>query len=192
MAIVLIFHHAQGRTAGMNAFAELLRAAGHDVHCPDYYSGHTFTTLEEGLGFADRMGFDTVIEHGTRAAMGLDAKTVYIGFSLGVLPAQKLAQTRSGACGAILVSSCIPLGEFAGTWPQGVPVQIHAMDADPIFVAEGDLDAARDLVNHSLDAALFLYPGHSHLFTDPGLPDYDQPAAELFTTRVLAFLADLD
>ncbi|GAA4380960.1 dienelactone hydrolase family protein [Paeniglutamicibacter cryotolerans] len=188
MATFLIFHHAQGRTTGMDSFAELLRDAGHDVHAPDYYSGHTFTDLASGLEFADRMGFDTVIDHGTRAAMGLPAHTIYIRFSLGVLPAQKLAQIRPGAAGAILVGSCLPLGEFAGTWPRGVPAQIHAMDADPVFVDEGDLDAARDLVRHSLDAELFLYRGASHLFTDSSLPSYDHAAAQSFTTRVLGFL----
>lgn len=192
MATVLIFHHAQGRTAGMESFANELRAAGHDVHAPDYYSGHTFADLAGGLEFADRMGFDTIIEHGTRAALGLPPNTVYIGFSLGVLPAQKLAQTRPGAAGAVLVGSCLPLGEFAGSWPRGVPVQVHGMDADPVFVDEGDLDAARDLVLHSLDAELFLYPGTSHLFTDSSLPDYDHDAAGSFTTRVLGFLAALD
>jgi hypothetical protein len=33
------------------------------------------------------------------------------------------------------------------------------MDADPIFVDEGDLAAARELVDTVDDAELFLYPG---------------------------------
>jgi hypothetical protein len=37
---------------------------------------------------------------------------VYAGFSLGVLPAQSLAQTRSGALGALLFHSCVPVSEF--------------------------------------------------------------------------------
>jgi hypothetical protein len=42
-----------------------------------------------------------VIERGTRAVEDLPAGLVYAGFSLGVLPAQKLAQTRPGARGAL-------------------------------------------------------------------------------------------
>jgi hypothetical protein len=37
--------------------------------------------------------------------------------------------------------------EFIGPWPVGVPVQIHGMDADPFFVEEGDLEAARELAS---------------------------------------------
>jgi dienelactone hydrolase len=111
-----------------------------------------------------------------------------MGFSLGVLPAQKLAQTRPGARGALLFSSCVPVAEFGG-WPDGVPVQVHAMDADPIFVGEGDIDAARELLAQATDAELFLYPGDQHYFADGSLPSYDPDAAALLTRSVLDFLA---
>jgi len=106
-----------------------------------------------------------------------------------VLPAQKLAQTRPGARGALLFYSCVPAAEF-GSWPDGVPVQIHGMDADPIFAGEGDLDAARALVESVKQAELFLYPGDQHYFADASLPSYDPDAAALLTERVLSFLAD--
>jgi dienelactone hydrolase len=99
-----------------------------------------------------------------------------------------LAQTRSGAKGALLFHSCVPAGEFGG-WPAGVPVQIHAMEADHLFTDEWDLDAARALVQEAADAELYLYPGDQHLFADSSLPAYDQPAAQLLTERVLSFLA---
>src|SRR6266487_792758 len=161
MAEVVLFHHAQGLTPGVGAFAGELRRAGHAVHAPDLFEGRTFDTVEEGVSYAGELGFGQVIERGVRAVEALPAELVYAGFSLGVLPAQKLAQTRPGARGALLFYSCVPVTEFGSAWPGGVPVQVHGMDADPIFVGEGDIDAARELVDQAKDAELFLYPGDS-------------------------------
>lgn len=189
MADVLLFHHAQGQTAGFHAFADELRRAGHTVHTPDLFDGRTFSTIEEGMAYAEQLGFpDAIIERGERAANELPAELVYAGFSLGVVPAQKLAQTRPGARGALLFYSCVPLEYFGGSWPLGVPVQIHGMDADPFFVDEGDIDAARELVASAEDAELFLYPGDQHYFADSSLPSYDADAAALLNRRVLEFL----
>ena len=187
MAEVLLFHHAQGRTAGVDAFADVIRQAGHTVHAPDLYDGRTFATLDEGMAHLDRVGMAEIIERGVRAADGLADELVYAGFSLGVMPAQRLAQTRAGARGALLFHSCVPTSEF-GTWPAEVPVQIHAMDADPFFVGEGDIEAARALVRSTEHAELFLYPGAEHLFADPSLPSFDAGAAALLSRRVLDFL----
>jgi dienelactone hydrolase len=178
----------QGLTPGVAAFADDLRAAGHTVHTPDLFGGRTFATLDEGLGHAQEIGFGEVMERGARAVQELPTGLVYAGFSLGVLPAQKLAQTRPGARGALLFYSCVPTSEF-GTWPTGVPVQVHGMDADPIFVGDGDIDAARALVAEAEDAELFLYPGDQHYFADSSLPSYDPAATTLLTERVLGFLA---
>jgi len=145
MADVLLFHHAQGLTPGVVAFADTLRRAGHRVHTPDLFDGHTFDTLEKGMRFVEERGFSAVIARGGRAAEGLPAELVYAGFSLGVVVAQMLAQTRAGARGALLFYSCVPVSEFSASWPKGVPVQVHGMDADPIFIGEGDIDAARAL-----------------------------------------------
>ena len=105
-----------------------------------------------------------------------------------MLPAQKLAQTKPGARGALLFYACVPVSEFGDAWPDSVPVQVHGMDADPFFVGEGDVVAARELLANSDHGELFLYPGDGHLFADPGLSDYDADAAALLTRRVLAFL----
>lgn len=191
MAEILLFHHAQGLTPGMQAFADTLRAAGHVVHMPDLFEGRTFASIEEGLAHIEATGFEEMRERGVRLADGLPEGLVYAGFSFGVLPAQKLAQTRSGARGALLFYSCIPIsGQWSfGPWPQGVPVEIHGMDNDPIFVGEGDIDAAREIVAKTSDAKLFLYPGDQHYFADSSLPSYDAEATALLTQRVLAFLA---
>jgi dienelactone hydrolase len=190
MAEVLLFHHAQGQTAGFHAFAEDLRRGGHTVHTPDLFDGRTFGSIDEGVAYAGEVGFGEIIERGVRAADGLPSELVYAGFSLGVLPAQKLAQTRPGARGALLFYSCVPTSEFGTSWPADVPVQIHGMDADPFFVDEGDIDAARELVESTEHAELFLYPGDQHYFADSSLPSYDESAAKLLTQRVLAFLGE--
>ena len=190
MAEVVLFHHALGLTPGVVAFADELRGAGHTVHTPDLFEGRTFDTIEEGVGYAGEVGFGEVMQRGTRAAEQLPSELVYAGFSLGVLPAQLLAQTRSGAKGALFFYSCVPVSEFGTAWPDGVPVQIHGMDADPIFVDEGDIDAARALVAEADDAELFLYPGDQHYFADSTLPSYDAEAAALLRQRVTAFLGD--
>jgi len=190
MAEVLIFYYAQGLTRGVRAFADALRAAGHVVHAPDLFEGRTFASIEEGLAYIRGVGFEEMRERGVRIADGLPAALVYAGFSFGVLPAQKLAQTRPGARGALLFYSCLPIsGEWAvGPWPDGVPVQIHGMDKDPYFVGEGDIEAAREIVAKVRDAELFLYPGDQHYFADSSLPSYDAAATALLTQRVLAFL----
>lgn len=193
MAELLLFHHAQGLTAGCLSFADELRAAGHVVHTPDLYGGQTFTELADGVGHAEQVGFDTIIERGRLAADSLPSEIVYAGFSLGVLPAQMLAQTRPGAKGALLFHACVPTSEFGRPWPQGLPLQIHMMDADEwVLPPNEDLEVARHLDETIESAELFLYPGDRHLFADSSLPDYDESAATLLGQRVLGFLDGLE
>jgi dienelactone hydrolase len=190
MAEVLLFHHAQGITPGVVAFADELRAVGHTVHTPDLFDGRTFGSIDDGMAFVNETGFDELRARGVRMADDYPADLVYAGFSFGEAVAQELAQTRPGARGALLFYSCIPItGDWAfGPWPAGVPVQIHGMDNDPIFAGEGDIDAAREIAATVPDAELFLYPGDQHYFADSSLPSYDPAAAELLMRRVLEFL----
>ena len=187
MAEVVLFHHVQGLTDGVRAFAEELRAGGHTVHTPDLFDGERPATIDDGIAFAQGIEDEVLGERIGRAMAGLPESLVYAGFSFGVAIAQRLAQTRPGARGALLYESCLPLtGEWAiGPWPDGVPVQIHGMDQDPFFALEGDIDAARELVatvGPEL-AELFVYPGDRHLFTDSSLPSYDADAAALVVHR---------
>ncbi len=194
MAEVLLFHHVQGLTAGVQAFADDLREAGHIVHVPDLFDGCTFDSIDEGMAHAREFG-DAIDERADAVAAGLPESLVYAGFSLGGGVAQRLTQTRPGARGALLYETCFPIsGDWAfGPWPDGVPVQIHGMDADPFFAEEeGDIDSARELVaTHPELAELYLYPGDRHLFADRSLSSYDAEASALLTRRSLEFLARL-
>jgi dienelactone hydrolase len=189
MEEVVLFHHAQGLTPGIAAFADELRQAGHIVHTPDLFDGRTFDSIEAGMSFVHELGFSEVMQRGKRAVESLPAELVYAGFSLGVVPAQMLAQTRPGARGALFFYSCVPVSEFGEAWPKGVPVQVHGMDADPFFVGEGDIDAARELIAQAEQGELFLYSGDQHYFADSSLPSYDVEATGLLLKRVLKFLS---
>jgi dienelactone hydrolase len=186
MSEVLLYHHIQGLTEGVKAFADNLREAGHVVHTPDLFGGRTFDSIEDGFGYAREAGLDAIRERALAEAGDLSSELVYAGFSFGVTIAQQLAQTRPGAKGALLIYSCIPVAEF-GTWPDGVPVQIHGQEGDEFF--DEDLPAARELAASVAGAELFVYPGEQHLFADSSLADYDPGAAALLMERVRAFLA---
>lgn len=188
MTEVVLFHHAQGLTPGVTGFADTLRDAGHIVHTPDLFEGRTFDSIDAGMAHIVDVGFEDLVARGVSAAEAYSPDVVYAGFSFGVVAAQKLAQTRAGARGALLYYSCVPTS-FFGPWPAGLPVQIHGMDADPLFVEEGDLDAARALVEEVKEAELFLYDGNQHYFADSSLPSYDPAATAELTRRTLDFLS---
>jgi dienelactone hydrolase len=192
MAEVVLFHHVQGLTDGVRAFAEELRAGGHTVHTPDLFDGQRPATIDDGVALTQSIGGEVLRERADRAVADLPESLVYAGFSFGAGTAQRLAQTRRGARGALLYESCIPItGEWAfGPWPAGVPVQIHGMDKDPLFALEGDIDAARELVETVGPelAELFVYPGDRHLFADSSLPSYDADATAMVVQRSREFL----
>ncbi|MEU1687281.1 dienelactone hydrolase family protein [Micromonospora sp. NPDC005707] len=192
MADIVLFHHIQGLTDGVRAFADELRAGGHTVHTPDLFDGERPATIEEGAALTKRIGGAVLDERADRIVADLPKDLVYAGFSWGAATAQRLAQTRAGARGALLYEACLPVtGEWAvGPWPDGVPVQIHGMDKDPFFALEGDIDSARELVGivGPERGELFVYPGDAHLFTDSSLPSYDADATALVVRRSREFL----
>ena len=182
VAEVVVFHHSLGLTHSVQRFADALREAGHTVHTPDIYDGRTFETIEEGMAHAEELGFPTgVVDRGRAAAAGLPADVFYVGFSLGVMIAQSLAQTKPGARGAVLVYAALPLGEWGDNWPadwpDGVPLQIHMTEGDE------DEGIAKALVEAVPGAELYSYPGPEHMFAEQ-----DEQAAALLRQRVLEFL----
>ena len=186
MATVLLFHHALGRTDGIVAFADRLETAGHRVVAPDLFEGLVFSTVEEGVAHAESIGFDAVVERGVAAAAELSERFVVAGFSLGVMPAQKVAQSGDpSVAGAVLYHSAVPPEAFGSPWPAGMPLQIHISPEDPW--AEEDIEAARGLVD-SAGAMLFEYPGTGHLIADSTSADYDPQSANLIVERTLTFL----
>jgi dienelactone hydrolase len=162
------------------------------VHTPDLFHGERPMTIDDGVALAESIGPEVLGQRADQAVADLPEGLVYGGFSFGASVAQQFAQTRSGARGALLYEGCLPIsGEWAiGPWPDGVPVQIHGMDKDPFFALEGDIDAARELVETAGPelAELYMYPGDRHLFTDSSLPSYDPDAAALVVQRSREFL----
>ena len=182
MTEVVVLHHALGLTGWVSGFAEELRRRDHIVHTPDLYDGRTFTRLEDGLAYSEEVGGPIAIVDRARAAVeSLPHDVTYVGFSLGVLAAQSLAQTRSGARGAVLCYSALPLGQWGddwpATWPDGVGLQLHILDGDE------DIAFARGLAETVNGAELFIYPGSEHYFAE-----HDDESAALLLERVLAFL----
>ena len=185
MTEIVLFHHAQGLTDGVRAFADDLRAAGHVVHTPDVYDGRSFAALDDGMAYLKEIGFDAANERCLRAAESLPSQVVYAGLSFGVMAAQQLAQTRPGARGALLLHAAVLPADLGGSWPSGLPLQVHTMEDD----SWGDAEVARQLDAELTEAEVFLYPGSTHLFTDRSLPDHDPAAAALVLQRSLEFLA---
>ncbi len=195
MAEVVLFHHVRGLTDGVRELADQLRGGGHTVHTPDLFGGELPASIEDGFALAQRLGegLDAAAE---RAVEALPPGVVHAGVSYGVSIAQRFAQTRPGAAGALLYEACLPVsGEWAvGPWPAAVPVQVHGMERDPFFGLEGDVDAAREIVAQAGPelAELFVYPGDQHLFTDSSLPSYDADATALVVQRSLQLLERVD
>ena len=188
MAQILLFHHAHGLTAGVLGFADELRTNGHSVVTPDLLDGKMFADLDEGVAYAEEMGFEALMDRGVAMAADLPHDVVSAGFSLGVMPAQKLAQTRDGALGALLYHETLPTAMFGRGWPERVALQIHVSEGDPW----ADHDAIEDVHREVAGSELYRYPGSAHLFADPTTPEYDRTSADTLMDRTLAFLARID
>lgn len=187
MTEVLLFHHALGLTPGVVGFAEALRAAGHEVETPDLFDGRTFETVDAGVSYAEEIGFGSIAEMGDPHADRRGPRFVVAGFSLGVLPAQRLAQNHPGVAGVLLYHSAIPLEVFGGSWPEAVPAQLHLGDRDPF--ANEDQHAIDELVE-LVGAQLYRYDTDKHLIADSTSSDFEPTLAHQLLSRTLAFLAD--
>jgi dienelactone hydrolase len=180
---IILFHHAQGLTSGVQEFAEALRIEGYEVSTPDLFEGRTFPSVEEGVKFADGMGSAEILRRASAATEPLGEDLVYAGFSLGAFAAQYLAQTRATACGALLYHGGVPVEAFDAPWPTGLPAQVHVMREDP-WCPQNEYGPFVE----ASGAELFLYEGSAHLFTDSSLEVYDKAAADKVMARTLRFL----
>jgi dienelactone hydrolase len=184
MADVILFNHALGVTDGTQAFADELRSGGHQVTVGDLFEGKTFGSLQDGVAYEEEIGWDEMIARSEALIAPLPAQIVIGGFSLGAVYAQRLAQTRPSARGALLYhGGDNPPEAFEAPWPDGVGLQVHVSEGDEWFHRAG----GEQLVSEA-GGELFLYPGSGHLFTDRSWKEYDEASAKLVLDRTLAFL----
>lgn len=187
MVQLAVFPHAMGVTAGMRAFVNALADDGHEVQLVDLYDGIVCDDLDAGIEHANEIGFSTVIDRGVAAIEPDATGVVVIGFSLGVLPAQKLAQTHPGVIGAVLCDAAVPADAFGG-WRDGVRAAIHLCADDPL-VAE-DLAAAAELATRD-EIELTIHPGAGHVAIDASGPAYDPDLARHLRAEIRAFVEAL-
>ena len=128
MTEIVLFHHVQGLTPGMVAFADELRAQS--TRCtPRPVRGRTFPTLDEGMDYARSVGFGAILDRGVAVAEGLGPSSSTSAFRWGSCPPR--SWPRPGRARAeLLIDARVPVTEFADGWPDAVPVQVHGMDRD--------------------------------------------------------------
>ncbi|MFI5527995.1 dienelactone hydrolase family protein [Kitasatospora sp. NPDC051853] len=192
MAQIVLFHSVYGLRPAVHEAAERLRAAGHEVHVPDYFEGRTFEDVEEAMAYKEELGSEELLRRAVTAVAPLlvpDARLVYAGYSLGAALAQNLALADEKALGLLLLHGTSDIREDAAT---SLPVQLHVAEPDA-FEPEDWLNAwYLNLTKAGADVEIHRYRGAGHLFTDPGLPDYDAEATERTWAVALDFLAELD
>jgi dienelactone hydrolase len=198
MAEVVLFHSVLGLRPGVLDAAERLQAAGHTVHTPDLFDGEVFDNLDDGIGKEEALGFREIVGRTEKAVAGLPAGLVFAGFSMGVVYAERLAASRPGALGAVLMHGAVPvegLTEYFGVerWPEGVPVQVHYAADDPWVEAEQEVVPLGEAVREAgAEFEQYVYPGSGHLFADPDFFEYDRASSEAMWERVVAFLDGID
>lgn len=190
MAALVLLHSALGRTSGMDAIAQAFTAAGHSVSIPDFYQGQTFTTAEAGVAHAQEVGFSTLVDRVAADCEGFGAEIVFGGLSLGAAIAQQMGKNDPRARGVLAFHG----GGFPKPtrWQSQVPVQIH-FSVDDDWRTPGEAETLMESAARAGSAAeYFLYPGATHLFSDPETPDFDAANAAVLHARALHFLATVD
>lgn len=187
---IMLFHSVHGLTPAVRDAAGRLRAAGHEVWTPDLFEGHTFETVEEGMEFQERIGKDELLKRAVLAAAPYSERgLVYAGFSLGASIAQTLALGDDKARGLLLLHGTSDIAPNARA--DDLPVQLHVAEPDP-FETDDWLSAwYLQMGRTGADVEVYRYPGAGHIYTDPGLPDYDEEAAEATWRVALGFLDTL-
>ncbi|MFA9429860.1 dienelactone hydrolase family protein [Egicoccus sp. AB-alg2] len=186
MAGVVVFHSALGLRPAIETFAGRLREDGHEVWTPDLFAGSTFDDVDAGVAEVDRLGMEAVLARAAEAVDPLPAEVVYLGISLGCMPAMQLSATRPGARGVVQVQSVVTPEDFdLPGWPEQLPVQLHVSPDDPW---QDDVDQLVPSVPDGL-LDVHTYPDTQHVFMDDELAVYDPAATERFTAAVLGWLA---
>lgn len=196
MTTVLIAHSALGLRPAILDLADRVRALGFRVVEPDLFGGAVFEGGPEG--YAAAMAHLDTARPSAEAALreayaACSAPVVVIGFSMGAMAVQRLAEHEPGVVGALLVAGGGRYGaEFGddGRWRGGIPLALHRMIDDEWVDAEPAARLVAEAARAGSDVSDYVYPGRAHLFMDAGLPDeHDSVATELFHARVQGFLS---
>jgi dienelactone hydrolase len=189
MAHIVLFHSVLGLRPAVHQFAEELRKAGHQVTTPDFYDGRIFESFEEGNTKWFANGIPAILQRAQDACKELDGDLLFGGFSNGAAVAEFMAATHPKAKGALLMHGALPLEMLQlSAWPAKVPVQLHYNAEDPFRNPENDSALEKAVRASSAAFEEFLYEDHTHLFTDPDLPDYNEASARLLMKRALGFI----
>ncbi|MFD3944573.1 dienelactone hydrolase family protein [Streptomyces sp. NPDC058579] len=187
---IMLFHSTYGLRPAVEAAAERLRAAGHQVHVPDLFGGRTADTVEEGMALQKEIGKEELLKRAILAAAPYSERAlVYAGFSFGASVAQTLALGDDKARGLLMLHGTSDIAENASA--DDLPVQLHLADPDPFESHDWLTSWYLQMGRAGADVEVYRYPGAGHLFTDPDLPDWDEAAAEQTWTIALAFLESL-
>ncbi|MEU6392637.1 dienelactone hydrolase family protein [Streptomyces sp. NPDC046939] len=187
---IMLFHSTFGLRPAVEAAADRLRAAGHEVWTPDLFEGKTFDTVEEGMAHRDEIGKDELLKRAVLAAAPYsDRGLVYAGFSFGAATAQTLALGDEKAKGLLLLHGTSDIAENASV--DELPVQLHVAEPDPFETDDWLTAWYLRMGRAGADVEVYRYPGAGHLYTDPDLPDYDEEAAEATWRVALGFLETL-
>lgn len=187
---IMLFHSTYGLRPAVREAADRLRAAGHEVWTPDLFEGRTFDTVEDGMEFNESIGKDELLKRAVLAAAPYSERgLVYAGFSLGASIAQTLGLGDERARGLLLLHGTSDIAPNAAA--DELPVQLHVAEPDA-FETDDWLSAwYLQMGRAGADVEIYRYPGAGHLYTDPGLPDYDEEAAEATWRVALGFLDTL-
>jgi dienelactone hydrolase len=122
-----------------------------------------------------------------QALAGLPPETVLAGLSMGASVAAALLAERPETTGLLLLHNTG--GGAAEMVRPGLRLQLHIADPD-VYQSAAEVAAWEQSMTDAGGAVrVFRYPRAGHLFTDPGTPDHDGPAAGLAWQRSLSFLS---
>jgi len=153
---------------------------------PDLFDGRTFENVETGVEHAQSIGFDNIVERGFEAGRNMPGSYVVVGFSLGVMPAQRLAQQDPRVGGAVLCHAIVPVDHFGDGWPEPLPLDIHMSDDDPWCEEDGVV--AREVAASVPGVRLYRYRGSGHLIADSSSPDHEVEQGNLVIDRIVDFV----
>ena len=187
---IMLFHSTFGLRPAVLQAADRLRSAGHEVWTPDLFEGRTFESVEEGMEHKEKIGKEELLKRAVLAAAPYSERgLVYSGFSFGASVAQTLALGDDKARGLLLLHGTSDIAANASV--DDLAVQLHVAEPDQFETDDWLSSWYLQMGRAGADVEVYRYAGAGHLYTDPGLPDYDEEAAEATWRVALGFLESL-